>query len=146
MDLNDIYTKVILTHSRNKENKRNLENPTIVEPGHNPSCGDEIELYIKLNNNIIEDISFLGHGCAISQASTSIMCDEIRGKNLHEAHKMAKIFINMVTRKETTDEELEQLGDAIALKNISNMPQRLKCAVLCWSTLNDIIKEVNNEK
>lgn len=140
MNLEDIYTQVILENSRNPKNKRTLENPDIKEPGHNPSCGDEIELELKLDGNKIVDAAFTGHGCAISQASTSVMCDEIVGKTLEEAQEMAGIYINMIKRQEQSEEELEKIGDAVAFQNISNMPQRVKCALLSWRTLNEVIE------
>lgn len=141
MDLSDIYTQVILEHSRNTENKKNLEDADIVEPGHNPSCGDEIELELKLNGDIIEDAAFTGHGCAISQASTSIMCDEIRGKSIDDAKEMAETFISMIKREDLSEDQLDKIGDARALQNISNMPARVKCALLAWHTLDDLIKK-----
>lgn len=144
MNLEDIYTQVILENSRNPKNKRSLENPDIKEPGHNPSCGDEIELELKLDGNKIVDASFTGHGCAISQASTSVMCDEIVGKTLEEAQEMADIYIKMIKRQEQSEDDLDKIGDAVAFKNISNMPQRVKCALLSWRTLNEVIEHEEN--
>lgn len=144
MDLNDIYTQVILENSRNPRNKRTLEDADIKEPGHNPSCGDEIVLELKHDGKVITDAAFTGHGCAISQAATSVMCDEIVGKTLEEAKEMAKIYIGMIKREDISDEDLEKIGDAAAFQNISNMPQRVKCALLSWKTLDEVID--NNEK
>lgn len=139
MDLNSIYTQIIMEHNRNTHNKRSLENPDIVERGHNPSCGDDITLELKITNGIIEDASFTGVGCAISQASTSMMIDLIKGKSVEQALNLVKTFIGMI-KKEITDEgELEKLGDLIALQNISNMPARVKCAVLAWHTLKEAL-------
>ncbi|MCI5840035.1 MAG: SUF system NifU family Fe-S cluster assembly protein [Peptoniphilaceae bacterium] len=140
MDLNDLYTQVILEHSRNQENKKEID-ADLHEPGHNPSCGDEIELEIKLDGDKISDAAFTGHGCAISQASTSIMCDQIKGKTLKEAKEQADIFIRMIRRENVSDEELEEIGDAAALQNVSNMPARVKCALLAWRTLDEMIKD-----
>ncbi|MGO3017744.1 MAG: Fe-S cluster assembly sulfur transfer protein SufU [Anaerococcus sp.] len=144
MNLEDIYTQVILENSRNPKNKRSLENPDIKEPGHNPSCGDEIELELKLDGNKIVDAAFTGHGCAISQASTSVMCDEIVGKTLEEAQEMAGIYIKMIKRQDQSEDDLDKIGDAVAFKNISNMPQRVKCALLSWRTLNEVIEHEEN--
>jgi len=80
-DLNQLYSEIIMEHYENSPNRRELENPTIKERGHNPLCGDDITLELKMNGDVIEDASFVGHGCAISQASTSMMCDLIKGKN-----------------------------------------------------------------
>lgn len=143
MDLNSIYTELIMEHSASKHNRKNLENSDIKEKGHNPSCGDEITLEIKLNNNIIEDLAFTGHGCAISQASTSIMIDLIKGKSIEEGLGLTEKFISMIKREITDDEELYELEDAMAFKNVSNMPARVKCAVLAWHTLNEALKKEN---
>lgn len=139
MDLNSIYTELIMDHSTSKHNKRKLENPDINEKGHNPSCGDEITLELKLKDNIIEDLAFTGQGCAISQASTSIMIDLIKGKSVEEALKLTETFIGMIKREINNDEELYVLEDAMAFKNISNMPARVKCAVLAWHTLKEAL-------
>ncbi|WFA08065.1 Fe-S cluster assembly sulfur transfer protein SufU [Tissierella sp. Yu-01] len=139
MDLNAIYTQLIMEHNKSSHNKRDLENPDIIERGHNPSCGDDITLELKLNNNTIEDASFVGHGCAISQASTSIMIDLIKGLSIAEALDLVETFIGMIKKEIIDDSELEKLEDAIALKNISNMPARVKCAVLAWHTLKEAI-------
>ena len=139
MDLNSIYTELIMEHSSSKHNRRTLENPSVCEKGHNPSCGDEISLELKFNGDIIEDMAFTGQGCAISQASTSIMIDLIKGKNKEEAMKLVETFIGMIKREITDDEKLEVLEDAFVFKNISNMPARVKCAVIAWHTLKEAI-------
>lgn len=141
MEIDDIYQKIIIEHSTNRKNKREMENPTIDEKGHNPSCGDELDIKIKLSDDkkTIEDISYTGIGCAISQASASMMCDLLRGKSVEEAKKLTSIFIGMIRREIKSDEELEVLEDAAALKNVSNMPARVKCALLAWHTLNEVI-------
>lgn len=139
MDLNAIYTELIMEHSTSKHNKRKLENPDIHEKGHNPSCGDEITLELKLNNDIIEDLAFTGQGCAISQASTSIMIDLLKGKTIKKALNLTETFIGMIKREIKDDDELYELEDAMAFKNISNMPARVKCAVLAWHTLREAL-------
>ena len=123
-NLDSVYTDLIMEHSMASHNKRKLDHPDKCEMGHNPSCGDEIELEIKMNGDVIEDLAFTGHGCAISQASTSIMIDT---------------FIGMIKREIKDDSELEKLEDAIAFKNVSNMPARVKCAVLAWHTIKDLL-------
>jgi len=109
--------------------------------GHNPNCGDEIELQVKLNGDVIEDMAFSGHGCAISQASTSIMIDTLKGKTVEEAKQIIDTFIGMIKREITDEAELKKLDEAIALKNVSNMPARVKCALLAWHTLEDMIEK-----
>ena len=140
-DLTDIYNDLIMEHSMNSYNKKKIENPTCCEMGHNPNCGDEIEIQIKLNDNIIEDMAFTGHGCAISQASTSIMIDTLKGKTVEEAKDIIKTFIEMIKRETKNEEDLKKLEDAIAFRNVSNMPARVKCALLAWHTIEDLLNK-----
>lgn len=139
--LGDLYTEVIGEHSRSPENKGELAAATVRERGHNPSCGDEITLELQIEGDIIKDAAFTGVGCAISQASTDIMIDLMRGKTVEEAQRLAQLFTSMIKREVTDDAALEELDEAIALKNISNMPARVKCAVLAWHTLKDVLKK-----
>jgi len=138
-DLEDIYTETIAEHSRSQENKRHLEHASCVAPGRNPSCGDEITLELDVQAGIIKDASFTGAGCAISQASTDIMVELMRGRSVDEAKALSAKFIAMVRREITSDEELEELGEAVAFKNIANMPARVKCAALAWHTLSEAL-------
>lgn len=140
-DLTDVYNELIMEHSMNSYNKKELENADYSEVGHNPNCGDEITLQLKVNNGIIENMAFSGHGCAISQSSTSIMIDTLKGKTIEEAKEIVKTFIGMIKRETTDEEELKKLEDAIAFKNVSNMPARVKCALLAWHTLEDILNK-----
>ena len=144
-DLNDVYNELIMEHSMNSYNKKKLENADYCEVGHNPNCGDEITLELKLNGDIIEDMAFSGHGCAISQASTSIMIDVLKGKTIKEAKEIIKTFIDMIKRKTKSEEELEKLEEAIAFRNVANMPARVKCALLAWHTIEDMLNEDNNQ-
>ena len=140
-DITNIYNDLIMEHSLNSYNKKKLENPTCCEMGHNPNCGDEIEIEIKLKDNIIEDMAFTGHGCAISQASTSIMIDTLKGKTVEEARNIINIFIEMIKRETKNEEDLKKLEDAVAFRNISNMPARVKCALLAWHTIEDLLNK-----
>lgn len=142
-DLNNVYNELIMEHSMNSYNKKKLENADYCEVGHNPNCGDEITLELKLNGDIIEDMAFSGHGCAISQASTSIMIDVLKGKTIKEAKEIIKTFIDMIKRETKSEEELEKLEEAIAFKNVANMPARVKCALLAWHTFEDLLKKSN---
>lgn len=143
-DLTNVYNELIMEHSMNSYNKKKLENADYCEIGHNPNCGDEIKIELKLKGNIIEDMAFSGHGCAISQASTSIMIDTLKGKTIDEAKEIIKTFIDMIKREITDEEELKKLENAIAFRNVANMPARVKCALLAWHTMEDIIN--NNTK
>lgn len=140
-NLEDIYNELIMEHSMNSYNKKKLKHADYAEMGHNPNCGDEITLELELDGNTIKDIAFSGHGCAISQASTSIMIDTLKGKTVEEAKEIIKTFIEMIKRETTSEEELEKLEDAIAFRNISNMPARVKCALLAWHTIEDILNK-----
>ena len=140
-ELADVYNELIMEHSMNSYNKKKLENADYCEIGHNPNCGDEITLELKVNGDVIEDMAFSGHGCAISQASTSIMIDTLKGKTVEEAKQIIDTFIGMIKREITDEAELKKLDEAIALKNVSNMPARVKCALLAWHTLEDMIEK-----
>lgn len=140
-DLTDVYNDLIMEHSMNSYNKKKLEKSDYQQIGHNPNCGDEITLELKLNGNIIEDMAFSGHGCAISQASTSIMIDTLKGKTLEEAQEIVNTFIGMIKREITDEEALKTLEDAIAFKNVANMPARVKCALLAWHTIEEILNK-----
>lgn len=140
-DLSLIYSEIITEHNQDTTNKRELENPDLKERGHNPSCGDDITLSLKFKGDVIDDIAYEGSGCAISQASTSMMIDLIKGRTIEEALNYVKTFIGMIKKEITDEKELEKLEDAIALKNISMMPARVKCAVLAWHTLEEAIKK-----
>ena len=144
-DLTDVYNELIMEHSMNSYNKKKLENADFCEIGHNPNCGDEITLELKINENKIQDMAFSGHGCAISQASTSIMIDILKGKTISEAKEIIKTFIEMIKRETTNDEDLKKLEDAIAFRNVANMPARVKCALLAWHTIEDILNK-NDQK
>ncbi len=140
-DLEALYTDMIMEESRARHNRRELEEPHIIEDGHNPTCGDEIKLYATFDGDIISDLSFTGEGCAISQASTSMMIDLIKGKSKEEADRLIETFLGMIKREEIPEELLLELEDSIAFQNICNMPARVKCALLAWRTLQQAIKE-----
>ena len=143
-DLTEVYNELIMEHSMNSYNKKKLENADYCEIGHNPNCGDEITLELKVNGDAIEDMAFSGHGCAISQATTSIMIDTLKGKTIKEAKEIIKIFIEMIKRETTSEKELKKLEDAIAFRNVSNMPARVKCALLAWHTVEDMLNKNQN--
>lgn len=140
-DLTDFYSDIIMEHSANSHNRHELDNETCSAHGHNPNCGDDITLHIKYNDGKIEDLSFTGDGCAISQSSTSIMIDLLKGKTMEEARVLIDIFIDMIDRKPISKEQEKLLKEAIAFQNIQNMPARVKCALLAWKTLKQKIDE-----
>ena len=142
-NLEEVYNDLIMEHSMNSYNKKKLDDADYCELGHNPNCGDEISIELKLDGDVIEDMAFTGHGCAISQASTSIMIDTLRGKTIEQAKEIIETFIEMIKRKITDEKELEKLEDAIAFRNIANMPARVKCALLAWHTMEDTLDKNN---
>ena len=141
MELESIYTELIAEQSRNPENKHHLAAPTLVLKGRNPSCGDEIALELTLADGRIADAAFTGVGCAISQASTSMMIDLIKGETVEQAKHLVKLFLGMIKGEITDDKVLEELDEAMALKNIAHLPARVKCAVLSWHTLGDALDQ-----
>ena len=141
MEMDQLYTDLILEHNQDKRNKHELAEFTNSEHGHNPSCGDDLTLQIDVKDGVIKDAAYTGSGCAISQASASMMIDLIKGKTVEEALHYVDLFLGMIKKEVTDDAELEELEDAIALKNISNMPARVKCAVLAWHTLKEALNK-----
>jgi nitrogen fixation NifU-like protein len=139
LGLESIYTQILTEHNNSNRNKHHIDSPTAVLKGVNPSCGDEIELELREKDGMIEDAAFTGIGCAISQASASIMIDLIKGKTKEEALRLANLFFGMIKNEVKDEAELEDLDEAVALKDISHMPARVKCAVLGWHTLEDAI-------
>ena len=119
-DITDIYNDLIMEHSMNSYNKKKLDNPTCSELGHNPNCGDEIEIEIKLNKNIIEDMAFTGHGCAISQASTSIMIDTLKGKTVEEAKDIIKTFAGLRWLPTSDNKKLGKISRESVISEISS--------------------------
>lgn len=139
MENRTFYNEILIDHNLHPSHKRELKNPDMVLEGVNPSCGDDIWLQLKLNNNVIEDAAFLGDGCAISQASADIMVEMIKGKTVEEAKYLSELFSKMIKGK-ATEEEIDTLEEAGALKDISHMPARVKCAILGWRTMNEMLK------
>ena len=140
-EIDEMYNDLIMEHSMNSYNKKKLDHCDLCSKGHNPNCGDEIEIELILDGNVIKDMAFTGHGCAISQASTSIMIDTLKDKTIEQAKEIIEDFIKMIKRENLSKEEYSKLEDAIAFKNIANMPARVKCALLAWHTLEDMIEK-----
>ena len=140
MEIKDIYREIVNEHNLHPTHKGEMENPTKVMAGVNPSCGDKITLQFKINEDgIIEDAMYTGSGCAVSQASCDMMIDLIIGKKTEEAERLADIFTRMI-KGEATEEELEELEESEALEDIAHMPARVKCAVLGWHTMEKLVK------
>ena len=144
MELKQLYREIVNEHNLHPVHKKTIENPDLVLRGVNPSCGDDITLSLKLKDGIIEDGGYEGSGCAISQASVDMMIDQIIGKNKEEAIKLAGTFMGMIKGEVTDEESLEALDEAAALQDVAHMPARVKCAVLGWRTMQEVLE--NPEK
>ncbi|MCS6873073.1 MAG: SUF system NifU family Fe-S cluster assembly protein [Pyrinomonadaceae bacterium] len=142
-ELNELYQQVILDHNKNPRNFREIENADRTAEGNNPLCGDQLKLYLRLNGEIIEDISFIGSGCAISKASASMMTQAVKGKSIKEAEKLFEEFHKMVTGKMDVEVEENHLGKLKVFAGVLEFPARVKCASLSWHTLRAAL---NNEK
>ena len=140
METRNFYNEILTEHNMRPEYKHEIENPDYVLEGVNPSCGDDITINLKVTDGVISDGSFTGQGCAVSQASADIMMGIIIGKKVEDALKLADIFFRMI-KKEASEEEIDSLEEASALRDISHMPARVKCAVLSWHTLEEIFKD-----
>ena len=136
-DLKSLYKQVILDHSKHPRNNGAIENSYKLEM-LNPSCGDKITVSVKLIDDIIEDIKFLGTGCSISLASASMLTEELKGLSVENANVKIKNFLNMIMGNEFNEENLE---DSISLQNISQLPARVKCATLAWKITEKILEE-----
>lgn len=140
MDLSSVYTELIMEHNQATHNKHTLTATTAKERGHNPSCGDDITLMLQVEDDIIVDASYEGIGCAISQASTSMMIDLIKGLKVEEARVKVNDFLALIKGDLDEDDAIDSLEDAVVLSNIRNLPARVKCAVLAWHTLEQALK------
>ena len=137
MENRNFYNEILTEHNMHPDFKHDIEDADIVLDGINPSCGDEIQLKLKTDGDIITDGAFVGDGCAISQASTDIMLGMIIGQSKEKALEYADIFMRMI-RGEASDEEIDSLEEASALRDISHMPARVRCAMLgctCFSVM-----------
>lgn len=146
MELQQLYTDLILEYNRDRTNKRKIENPTLSEHGHNASCGDDITLEVKMDGDVIADIAYTGSGCAISQASTAMMAELLKGRTVYEALRLVHLFLDMIRGKATDEAQLEELEAAVSLKDISQLPVRVKCAVLGWHTLEIMLDKLEAMK
>ena len=138
MPSSTFYNEVLTDHNLYPAHKKPLPGANMTLEGVNPSCGDDITLKLKVDGDVITDGAFIGDGCAISQASADIMLGMIVGRKKEEALRLGEIFRKMI-QGEATAEEIDELEEAGALKDISHMPARVKCAVLGWRTLKEAI-------
>ena len=137
MDYRELYQETLLDHNRSPRNFRAMPDATGHAHGDNPLCGDKVDLYVKMNGNVVEEISFQGSGCAISTASASLMTAALKGKTRAEAQAIAKRFRDMVTGppdQKPPPEEVTALGKLAVFAGVREYPMRVKCATLSWHT------------
>lgn len=138
-DLRDLYQEVIFDHYRKPRNCHVLDNANHKADGHNPLCGDQVTVYLKIENGVIEDLSFSGSGCAISTASASLMTEALKGKKLEEVEHLFHEFHQMVTSDGETPHE--DIGKLEVLAGVREFPARVKCATLAWHTLHAALQD-----
>jgi nitrogen fixation NifU-like protein len=134
--LRDLYQEVILDHNKSPRNFRIMEHPTRSVEGYNPLCGDHYTVFVRVEGDVIQDVSFQGAGCAISKASASVMSSLLKGKTTREAEALFTEFRKLVTGGLNAEEEVEPLGKLAAFSGVSEFPARVKCASLPWHTLH----------
>ncbi|MBQ1546499.1 MAG: SUF system NifU family Fe-S cluster assembly protein [Clostridia bacterium] len=144
MNNRSFYNEVLTDHNISPAHKTDINGANYRLQGVNPNCGDDIVLKLRVEDGVIVDGGYTGDGCAISQASADIMLDLVIGKTTEEARRLSDIFLRMI-KGTATDEEVEELEEAGALRDISHMPARVKCAVLGWHTLESMIKKVTDQ-
>ena len=144
VELEELYHEVILDHSRRPRNFGELAKTDVLVHGDNPACGDEIHLGVQFGtDDTLQDIKFSGHGCAISQASASMMTTKLKGKSRREAAEILRAFQGLVTGEAT--EQSKQLGDLRLLQGVRKFPQRVKCAMLAWRALEQALAQTAGE-
>jgi nitrogen fixation protein NifU and related proteins len=143
MELDNLYQEIILEHYKHPRNHGVIANADVKINGKNPFCGDEIALSLKLKDNLVEEVAFEGHGCAISQASASVMTEQIKGKTLEEAQRLFEQFTKMV--KGETDYNAENMDDLAAFQGVCEFPTRVKCALLSWNALKKALEQNTKE-
>ncbi len=137
---NTFYNEILTDHNVHPVHKHSIEGANFSLEGVNPSCGDDIILNLRVEDGVIVDGGYEGDGCAISQASADMMLDLVIGRSKEEALRLSEIFLRMI-KGEITDEERDELEEASILQDVSHMPARVKCAVLGWHTMEEMLNE-----
>lgn len=133
MELRELYQEIIIDHNRNPRNHHSMDDATTQANGFNPLCGDKLTVYAKLVDGLVIDLSFVGCGCAISQASASLMTDALKGKSINAAHELFHRVHQMLTQDD--EQELQAMDKLTVLAGVKAFPARVKCATLAWHTL-----------
>lgn len=151
-NLEDLYREVILDHYRSPRNRGELPSPPAIRvEGFNPLCGDEITVYLDVNDGVLSDIKLTGHGCSISQSSSSLMSAAVKGKTIEKVRETIDTFKQLMTVHEASLDkdsapapiDLRALGELAALQGVVKFPVRIKCATLAWNTLSQGLDELN---
>ena len=155
-NLDDLYREIILDHYRSPRNRGELAPPAHHVEGFNPLCGDEIVVYVLVESGVVSDIKLTGHGCSISQASSSLMSSAVKGKTVAQVRETIETFKRLMTVHESQlgesaredaaargDDELRRLGELAALAGVVKFPVRIKCATLAWNTLTQALDELS---
>lgn len=137
----NIYTAALMQHNSHPDYKYEMEGCTCSHEGINPSCGDELTLQLRIEEGVIEEASFVGSGCAVSQASADMMADLITGETVEEAKRLVGLFLGMIKGEPLSEKDREDLDEAAELESISRMPARVKCAELAWRTLEKLLAD-----
>ena len=144
--LDDLYREIILDHYRTPRNRGELPPPAAHAVGHNPLCGDEIEVYLDVHDGVVHDIKVGGQGCSISQSSASMMSQAVKGKTVAEVRALVHKFKSMMSIEELDEADPAaevKLGDLEALQGVVKFPVRIKCAVLSWNTLTEALSQAD---
>ena len=140
-ELNELYQEVILDHNKNPRNFGDMHDANHSAEGHNPLCGDHIDVDLKVKDGIIEEVKFHGAGCAISKASASIMTTTLKGKSVEEAKEMFKQFVDIVTTDPEEEIDTLNLGKLAVFCGVREFPARVKCASLAWHTMKNALDD-----
>jgi nitrogen fixation NifU-like protein len=138
-ELRELYQDVIIEHSKRPRNFHALPEPAHKADGYNPLCGDTVTVFVDVQGDVVRDVSFQGHGCAISTASASVMTETLKGKTRAQAEQLFRTFHDLVTGA-GTDTDPERLGKLAVFAGVNEFPARVKCATLCWHTARAAIE------
>ena len=138
-ELSELYQQVILDHNKSPRNFGTMDNANHLAHGHNPLCGDNIDVYLDVENGKIKDVKFCGSGCAISKASGSIMTTILKGKSEEEANALFEKFHSLVTSDPQSSVDMDSLGKLAVFAGVREFPARVKCASLAWHTMHTAI-------
>lgn len=140
-ELKELYQQVILDHNKAPRNFRKMDEHSHMAEGYNPLCGDKIDIYLKVKDGIVKDVTFQGSGCAISKASASLMSSMVKGKKIEEAERLFQKFKDLITGKLGDNPDIEDLGKLAVFAGVREFPTRVKCASLAWHTMQSALKD-----